>query len=843
MVFRTAGSFLMIALMNVAALQAGEPTTAGEHVFDRFDSPHPYPSSGESRPMLTWTDHIRFPGATYIAPHFKRMALADGDFVVVRSPDGHQKWTYTGHGRRDLGATSDGFFATHIRGDEVVVELFTSGNARAWGYSIDKFGRGFNDDEIRWFWSQGLGEKMNLVRPAEHLKSLCTQDDSVEAKCFEGIEPEIYEKSRSIARILLNGSAWCTGWLVGSSGHVMTTASCIENQAELDTADFEFMAEGSDCATDCASSLGCHGTIEASGGSFTAGDGLLDFALLLPDTSTAAGTDLPVTYGFLQMRQTGAELGERVYHPQHPAGWGKRIVMNSTYPDDVAMGGFCYASSLTEAPCTGAASLEVGYWTDTQGGSAGSPIIGYSDHKVVALHHCRGVADCATGNSGIDDRNRGVPVEAVITALGAAVPPDAVCQSSAGPSVLSAVSNGDNRVDLSWDAVPGTGITYKVKRAAGSCPSTAYDEIASGITDIAYSDTTVSGGVTYSFVVLAEDGTTCDSDPSPCADVTAAGSCIEPPVFGGLSRLTNPQTALCGLELEWSEATPVCDLTAVYNVHRSRIPGFHPDPTNLVASCLTGTTYVDAHVASQEDYYYIVRVEDGTANGSGPCNGGNEDGNLVEASAAATGPELVAFADDMESGGANWTHGGVGDTWTLSTARAHSGSTSFFAVDTDNVTDQTLESVEIVLPVASSISLEFWSSQEIEHMSGGCLDGGIIEASNDGGSSWVPLPGTTLLKIPYDGTVWYGFGNPLSTFDAWCGDPRDWGLYEVDLSGYAGQAVKLRFRLGTDNSVGHEGWYIDDVRVISPTECVEQSLIFADGFGSGDTTLWSATVP
>ena len=53
-------------------------------------------------------------------------------------------------------------------------------------------------------------------------------------------------------------------------------------------------------------------------------------------------------------------LDERIYHPQHPAGWGKHIAFNSTYPADVAMGGFCYASSLTEVPCSGGPG-DVGY--------------------------------------------------------------------------------------------------------------------------------------------------------------------------------------------------------------------------------------------------------------------------------------------------------------------------------------------------------------------------------------------------------------------------------------------------------------------------------------------------
>jgi hypothetical protein len=52
--------------------------------------------------------------------------------------------------------------------------------------------------------------------------------------------------------------------------------------------------------------------------------------------------------------------------------------------------------------------------------------------------------------------------------------------------------------------------------------------------------------------------------------------------------------------------------------------------------------------------------------------------------------------------------------------------------------------------------------------------------------------------------------------------------------------VQFRFRLGSDSSVGREGWYIDDVLVQS---CVAGGLPFADGFESGTTAAWSLTMP
>ena len=43
-------------------------------------------------------------------------------------------------------------------------------------------------------------------------------------------------------------------------------------------------------------------------------------------------------YGFLQLREDGAIQGERIYIPQHPQAWVKRIAVESTDAHDT--GGF-----------------------------------------------------------------------------------------------------------------------------------------------------------------------------------------------------------------------------------------------------------------------------------------------------------------------------------------------------------------------------------------------------------------------------------------------------------------------------------------------------------------------
>ena len=425
------------------------------------------------------------------------------------------------------------------------------------------------------------------------------------------------------------------------------------------------------------------------------------------------------------------------------------------------------------------------------------------------------------------------------------------CDYVVEPPVAAAAATAPNVVTISWNDSPQALMTeYLVYRSRN--PGPPYELVATvadsspgvgGGAGYQFLDTHVSGGITYFYAVRASDGAACRSDYSNEASATATGVCTLPPLFDGVGAAANLATADCAISLTWNAATQECGSSVSSNVYRSTVPGFTPGPENLVASCVPGTSFVDTTVASGVTYHYVVRAEDDSGNGSGPCGLGNEDDNTVDAAAAATGPDSVYFADDMESGDGNWSHSGLNDTWALSTARATSGLYSFHAQGVDSVSDQRLESADFALPAVPGITLEFWSWQEVEDRSAGCYDGAIVEASTDGGSSWVQLPDATMLTLPYDGPVSTCCSNPIGGDEAWCGDPRDWTLHVVGLDAYAGQTVRLRFRLATDSSVGREGWYVDDVRVITPSECFDDTSLFRDDFESGGTSAWSLVIP
>ncbi|MBP1620510.1 MAG: hypothetical protein H6Q02_1277, partial [Acidobacteria bacterium] len=148
----------------------------------------------------------------------------------------------------------------------------------------------------------------------------------------------------------------------------------------------------------------------------------------------------------------------------------------------------------------------------------------------------------------------------------------------------------------------------------------------------------------------------------------------------------------------------------------------------------------------------------------------------------------VEYEYGFEAGANGWTSSGTGNTWAQSSARVHSGSFSWKADGSANVSDQRLVSPPVVLPTGQSpLTLQFWNHQTLEpNGAAACYDGGILEISTDGGATFTQVPTADLLTDPYDGPVSNCCSNPLQNLQAWCGDPQDWLNSVADLDAYAG---------------------------------------------------------
>jgi len=242
--------------------------------------------------------------------------------------------------------------------------------------------------------------------------------------------------------------------------------------------------------------------------------------------------------------------------------------------------------------------------------------------------------------------------------------------------------------------------------------------------------------------------------------------------------------------------------------------------TNIVhtATGLSGTSYNGATLNTNTPYYWRVRP-------SNTCGTGGNSSVFSFRTLVAPGDCVsdttpnILYSTDFETGAGGWTHSAASgsDTWVLTSTNTHSGNAAWHADDVAAVSDQRLTSPAVALPAGQNpVVLKFWNWQHMETRTGGCYDGGILEVSNNGGTTWTQVVSPSLLTDPYDGSVSASFSNPLANLNAWCGNnPQPYLNSIVDVSAYAGQTVQFRFRLGTDTSANRPGWNIDDVVVQS----------------------------
>lgn len=157
----------------------------------------------------------------------------------------------------------------------------------------------------------------------------------------------------------------------------------------------------------------------------------------------------------------------------------------------------------------------------------------------------------------------------------------------------------------------------------------------------------------------------------------------------------------------------------------------------------------------------------------------------------------------------NWTAATTGaGAWNVSTASFRSAPSSFFSNNVGTTSDQTLVSTgSFALSNSPSAvhSLSFW--HRINSESG--WDGGVVEISTNGGTTWTDL-GPYMSGFTYNGTL--GTGNPIAGRSAFTGNSgTGFQQTRINLNSFAGQTVKIRFRFASDGSLNVEGWYVDDI--------------------------------
>ena len=163
---------------------------------------------------------------------------------------------------------------------------------------------------------------------------------------------------------------------------------------------------------------------------------------------------------------------------------------------------------------------------------------------------------------------------------------------------------------------------------------------------------------------------------------------------------------------------------------------------------------------------------------------------------------------------------GVSTGWRTVTAPRHTPPNSVFAPNPSDISDATLTSppIPITTPFAQ---LVFMHSYDMEEQ----YDGGVLEiAYNNGPFNDILDAGGTFVASGYNDFLDPDFNNPLAEREAWTGNSGGFITTVVNLPvTAAGQNVRLRWRLGSDESVGMTGWNVDTVTVSDGYACCQQS--------------------
>jgi hypothetical protein len=196
---------------------------------------------------------------------------------------------------------------------------------------------------------------------------------------------------------------------------------------------------------------------------------------------------------------------------------------------------------------------------------------------------------------------------------------DNSCAASppAAPTGLNATA-GNAQITLNWTG-SASATSYTVKRSTTN--GAGYTNVATGVTATAYTDTGLTNGTTYYYVVSAVSGAG-ESAHSNQASATPVAPLSPPAPPTGLMATAGDAQVI----LSWTGSAGATS----YTVKRSTTNG--SGYTN-VATGVTATTHTDLGLVNGTTYYYVVSA----ANLAGESGNSNQASATPEKPASATG--------------------------------------------------------------------------------------------------------------------------------------------------------------------------------------------------------------
>jgi hypothetical protein len=187
------------------------------------------------------------------------------------------------------------------------------------------------------------------------------------------------------------------------------------------------------------------------------------------------------------------------------------------------------------------------------------------------------------------------------------------------------------------------------------------------------------------------------------------------------------------------------------------------------------------------------------------------------------GPTVTTFdsvtAPALPAGWVAANNMGNATMWVTTTTDPDTAPNAAFLPDEDGISDKTLDSPNVLItsPFAQLSFRNHFNTEADPPPIGVYWDGGVLEISINGGAFkdiLDPAIGGAFLAGPYTGEIESTSGNPLAGRLAWSGDSGGYIDTMVRLgANVSGQTIKVRFRMGTDESVSAPGWWIDTLTI------------------------------
>jgi len=238
------------------------------------------------------------------------------------------------------------------------------------------------------------------------------------------------------------------------------------------------------------------------------------------------------------------------------------------------------------------------------------------------------------------------------------------------PTALAATAASSSAINLSWTASTTGGVTYSLFRSTtAGFAAAAANQIASGLSTLAYADTGLAASTTYYYLAQANGAGGASTTSNQANATTQAAPPPNPP-----TALAAAAASSSAINLSWTASTTS---GVTYSVFRSTTAGFTASAADQIASGLSALTYADAGLTASTTYYYLAQA----VGSSGTSASSNQASATTQALPPPNPPTgLAATATSSSAISLSWTASTTsGVTYTL-----YRSTTSGFAASAAN---------------------------------------------------------------------------------------------------------------------------------------------------------------